>query len=210
MKKFLVCSIVLFLIVSSDTLAGGLAVNFVHPDKLQKVSLFSAKSAPKEIQSDLLGNIHQDLSADFSSDCAAGCSSSCVALAQRIVSDCAGGTSAGGTTGGPNFAACVSQMHDFFHARSGTSGDQDSADAVSYCVSGASPTCPDLLNTTYFHTRTGTTGDQDRADSARACQNGATPDCMAVVYPTFHQRTGTTATQDVNDSAAACQRQVAP
>jgi hypothetical protein len=216
MKNLLAEVCLVSVLIATSSFASGVKQNFIHPDKLW-ANAFSApkKFKVKSVNSDLLSNNNVDLAGDFPSDCSTGCDPSCVSLAQRIVSDCAGGQplppspSQGGSTR-PDFASCVSTMHDYFHARTSTSADQDSADAVSYCVSGASTACATTLYTTYFHLRTSTTGDQDHNDAAHACQNGATPDCMAVVYPTYHQRSGTSATQDVNDSAAACQRYPAP
>ncbi len=191
-KIHIFVSITFALFITLPSQARGLRENFIHPDKLIAKEYVSLESFTLTNTSD---------------DCSSGCSAACVQFARRIISDC-GSTPPSGGVDRPDFQLCVSTMKTFFSARSGTSGSQDSADAIAYCVSGASTTCPDELNTAYFSKRSGTSGAQDRTDAARACQNGVSLSCMQVVHGEYSRRSGTSSTQDVNDAVAACQRSV--
>ncbi len=193
----------LLIVTSSTTWAGGLAENFVHPDK-QGASVAET----------LLG---LDLDASTASvttvvdPCADQCSATCISFAQTVLSQCGSvprpRPGPGPIPMPPN---CIEDMRSFFAGRSGTSSDQDRSDAIAYCTSGADPACAPALQTNFTSKRTGTSSSQDRTDAAYACQNGATVSCVQQVFEEYRRRSGTSSTQDINDSLAACQRRAFP
>lgn len=182
------CSIAAVMFFALSSHASGLREKFIHPDKTFGLESLSLRFEGTE------------------DDCSIGCSATCVQLARRIVSDCGASTPPTTGTDRPDFQQCVTSMKSYYGARSGTSGNQDSEDAIAYCISGASAECAVTIHAEVLSKRQGTTGTQDRTDAALACQNGATASCVITIYGQYKQRSGTTSTQDANDAIAVCQR----